>query len=495
MANPEIDLANEAEETPKAKLALEIKVEKRGACKRHVTVTVPRADIDRYFKEAFDDLAPKAEVPGFRPGRAPRKLVETRFREQMANQVKGSLLMDSVTQINEDSSFSAISEPDFDFEAIELPEEGPLTFEFEIEVRPEFDLPQWKGLNLKRPVREYTDADIQAHLRKLLARYGQLTSKEGPAEADDRVTIQVVSKDGDHVVSEITEQTVEIRPKLSFRDTTIDGFDSLMIGAKAGDCRSVKAKISDQADREEMRGKELDVEIRVVDVKGMQLPELTPSFLDSIGGFEDEDELRNAVRDELERQLNYYQQQQIRKQISGLLVQSADWELPSDLLRRQSRRELERAVLELRASGFSDEFIRAYQNQLRQNSEQTTAVALKEHFILERIAEEEKVDAAPGDYDAEVKLIAAQSQESPRRVRARLEKRGQMDSLRNQIVERKVIALITSHAEFTDVPFEPHREDTAGIDHAIGGHDADAEIPDAKYQGEAEELPGTSTHS
>jgi trigger factor len=152
-------------------------------------------------------------------------------------------------------------------------------------------------------------------------------------------------------------------------------------------------------------------------------------------------------------------------------------------------------VLELRASGFSDDFIRAYQNQLRQNSEQTTAVALKEHFILERIAEEEKVDAAPGDYDAEVKLIATQSQESPRRVRARLEKRGQMDSLRNQIVERKVIALITSHAEFTDVPFEPHREDTAGIDHAIGGHDADAEIPDAKYQGEAEELPGTSTHS
>ncbi len=85
-----------AEATEKPKLTLEVKIDKPGACQRHVTVTVARADVDRYLTEAFDELKPKAEVPGFRPGRAPRKLVETRFKDQVSDQVKGSLLMDSL---------------------------------------------------------------------------------------------------------------------------------------------------------------------------------------------------------------------------------------------------------------------------------------------------------------------------------------------------------------------------------------------------------------
>ena len=239
-----------------------------------------------------------------------------------------------------------------------------------------------------------------------------------------------------------------------------------------------------------MRGKELDAQLEVTAVKRMSLPELTPSFLEEIGGFEDESDLREAVRQELERQMTYYQQRQLRQQISGQLTQTANWDLPSDMLRRQAHRELERAVLELRASGFGDEFIRAYQNEIRQNSQQATERAMKEHFILERIAEEEELDAEPGDYDTEVGLIAEQSQESPRKVRARLEKRGQMDALRNQIVERKVIALITSHAEFKDVPFQPQKDETAAIDRSVTGHEGEVEIPDAKYAGETAELPG-----
>ena len=126
-------------------LALEVKVETRSTCERHVTVTIPREDIERYFDKEFSELMPTAHVPGFRPGHAPRKLVETRFRKDIAEKVKSELLMDSLAQVNEEQKLSAISEPDFDFEAVELPEEGPLTFEFDIEVRPEFDLPQVEG--------------------------------------------------------------------------------------------------------------------------------------------------------------------------------------------------------------------------------------------------------------------------------------------------------------------------------------------------------------
>ena len=104
---------------------------------------------------------PTAQVPGFRPGRAPRKLVETRFRKEIGDKVKSELLMDCLTQVNEDQKLAAISEPDLDLEAVELPAEGPLTFEFDVEVRPEFELPKWKGLAIEKPVREFSDADVE----------------------------------------------------------------------------------------------------------------------------------------------------------------------------------------------------------------------------------------------------------------------------------------------------------------------------------------------
>lgn len=490
MATPETDTPPAEATEEKKKLNLQVKVDKTSTCTRHVTVTIPREEIDRYFHDAFDDFVPKAEVPGFRPGRAPRKLVESRFREQMSNQVKGSLLMDSVSQISDESEFSAISEPDFDFEAVELPEDGPMTFEFDIEVRPEFEMPEWRGLKLTRPIHEYSDAEVENHLNKLLARYGKTTTKNEPVSSDDLVTLHVVFRDGETVLSEISGQTVSVKPVLSFRDGNVEGFAKLVIGKKAGDRVEAKLTISKDAEKEELRDKEVAAEIRITAVEHVELPELTPGFLDRIGGFTDEAELRDAVREELERQLEYYQQRRIRQQITSQLLRDANWELPEDLLKRQYRRELERAVLELRSSGFSEEEIRKHQNQIRQNSLNATATALKEHFILERIAEDQSIEAEDGDYESEIRSIAAQSQDSPRRVRARLEKRGQMDVLRNQIVERKVIDLITSHAEFTDVPFEPSKDDTAAIDHAISGHQDEAEIPEAKHADEAEELPG-----
>src|SRR6516162_4079988 len=96
------------EEQPK--LDLQVKIDDRSACERHITVTVSRADIDRYLDKKFSELVPEAHVPGFRPGHAPRKLVEHRFRKEVANKVKGTLLMDSLAQIHDDYDLSAISE-------------------------------------------------------------------------------------------------------------------------------------------------------------------------------------------------------------------------------------------------------------------------------------------------------------------------------------------------------------------------------------------------
>lgn len=467
--NESAGVATEMGDEPAERLDLDVKVTSPGACERHVTVTISRADIERYFDDAFGELMPTASVPGFRIGRAPRKVVENRYRDEVSDQVKSALLLDSLEQISEDQQFTAISEPNFDLEAVEVPKDGPMTFEFTIEVRPEFDLPKWKGLSLKRPVRDFTDADVAEQLEQMLSRYGQLVPHDGTADDGDYLSVNITSTvDGKQVASE-PEAVVRVRPVLSFRDAKLEGFGKLMKGVKEGDKRSAEVTLSKDAPNAELRGQKVQVEFEVLEVKKLKLPELDEEFLQEIGGFQAEDELRDAIRKNLQRQLEYQQQKIARSQISSLLTKSADWELPSGLLERQSARELERAIMELRRSGFSEAEIRARENQLRQNSTAGTATALKEHFILERIAEDEKLDVDDGDYDKEIFLIAAQSGESPRRVRAQLEKRGLMDVLRNQIIERKVLELVQSEAKFKDEPYEPQKTDTEAISIAAGG--------------------------
>lgn len=488
------DAATPAEDKveEKQKLNLSVKVDKKSACERHVTVTVPREDIDRYIKESFDKLKGKAEVPGFRPGRAPRKLVEARFKDTVRDQVKGALLMDSMAQLSDDQVFTAISEPDFDVEAVVLPEDGPLTFEFNIEVRPEFELPRWKELRLDRFAYTPSEDDVTRHCERILSKFAHKEPMDAPAEANDFLTVNIEVRSNGEVVSRASEVELQVKSKLSFADAVVEGFDTTVLGAKAGEHRTLKTKISDEAEIEALRGQEVEVDLEVLDVKRMVFPELTPEFLDEIGGFESEEDLRDLVRNELVRQFKFHQQRGVRRQITAQLTATAAWDLPPSLLRRQARRELDRLVLELRSSGFSDEQISQHANELRQNSMASTNTALKEHFILERIAEEQKIEALPADYETEIELIADQSDETPRRVRARLEKKGLMDTLRNQIIERKVIELITEHAEVVDKPYEPAVESTCAVDVSLSGEEPEETIPEAKHGGDAAPIPNST---
>ena len=452
------------------RLDVQVEVNEVGACERHVIVTVSAADIDKYKDEAYSDLMPKAQIPGFRIGRAPRKLVESRFKSDVIDQVKGSLIMDAMTQVTDEQDFSAISEPDFNFEAVQMPEDGDLTFEFNVEVRPEFDMPEWKGLDLEKVVHEYSDEEVDNRATELLQRYGDVEDVDGAIEAGDTVNVSIEFKDGDEVASTFSDQNVIVRGNLSFADGSIDGFGDLVIGASTGDVKETTAKLSDSLDDEDLSGKEYAAAVTINSVKRTTSPELTPEFLEEVGGFESEEDLKNAVREELERQLNYHQQQRTRSQITELLTAEANWELPPQLLRRQSQRELQRSILELQASGFPDEEIRRHINRLQQNLLGSTEKALKEHFILERIAEDNDLDATPEDIEREILIIAMQQQTSPRRVRAQLEKRGDMDALRNQIIERQAIELITEEANFTetDLP-EDENSDTFALSGAISG--------------------------
>jgi trigger factor len=478
VATPEAPAAGD-DGLPKP-LNLDVAVDTVSTCQRRVKVTIPRADIDRYRDEAIGELMPTALLPGFRPGRAPRRLVSSRFKTELSDQIRSKLLTDAMTQVSEQQKLAPISEPDLDPAAVLMPDDGPMTFEFSIEVRPEFELPAWKGLSIDRPARVISDADVDEALGNLLRERCRFAPKNGPAAAGDLIVANLRFRDGDSLLSEAAEMEIVVRDKLSLADAELPGFAALVAKAKPGTTVTASVRISEEAAVEELRGKGVTLELDVLDVKAHELPELTPALLDELGGFESADALRDAVRRQLERQLEWHGRRQVRQQVASALTASASWDLPPALLRRQAQRELERAILELRRSGFDDDAIRRHVNELRQTVMASTARALKEHFILERIAEDEGVADAASDYDEEIRAVAAQSGESPRRVRASLERRGLMDVLRNQIIERKTIDLITSHASFKDTPFEFRKADAEAIDHAVcGSVVGEEEIPTA----------------
>jgi trigger factor len=188
-------------------------------------------------------------------------------------------------------------------------------------------------------------------------------------------------------------------------------------------------------------------------VKRWQKPELTKELLTRVG-VDSEEALRDEIRANLERRVTFEQRQAVREQVLEKITESATWDLPEQLVRRQVENALRRTVLEMQQSGFTTREIQARENKLRQNAVTSTRQALKEHFILDKIAEKESIEVLPSDIETEIRWMASQRGESPRRVRARLEKSGVIENLEAQIRERKAVDIILERAKYKDVPME-----------------------------------------
>jgi trigger factor len=438
-------------ERPKMDLSVEIK--KAGPCKKHVHVRVPRAEIDRFYQDTVKAEASVAVVPGFRPGHVPAKLVEKRLRSELAAKVKQRVLFESMEQLSTNKDLDPINEPDLDVDSIELPDEGDFEYEFDVEVRPEFDLPNYDGLTIQRPIRTLTDADVDNHVENFLSQYGQLVPHEEPVVGGDVVSVSIETMHNERTLLEVPEVSLRVRPVLRFTDAELNGFDKLMSGARTGDDRVTGVSVAREAETVELRGEKVEIKFHVLDVKRWRKPELTKDLLTRIG-VESEDELRDEIHKNLERRVTYEQRQAVREQVLEKITESATWELPEQLVRRQVENALRRTILEMQQAGFTTREIQARENKLRQNAVTSTRQALKEHFILDKIAEKESIEVVPSDIETEIRLMAAQRGESPRRVRARLEKTGMIENLEAQIRERKAVDIILERAKYKDKPME-----------------------------------------
>jgi trigger factor len=458
-----------AEGDAKRKLELEVAITDAGPCKKHLKISIPRSEIDFEYEQSLESLRKDAAVPGFRPGRAPRQLIIKRFRKQVSEQVKSNLLMSSLDQIDKEYKLEPIVQPRLDIEAIEIPESGPMSFEMDIEVRPQFELPQYKGLKVKRPVAELTDKDIDEQLNRFLEGRGTIVPKlEGDAELGDYVVADLTFfGPGGDVLDELKEAEFRLQSELRFQNGTIKGSGPALEGAKRGETREVRATLGSAVENPELRGATINVKVLINDLKRLRLPELNDQFFDSLG-FDDLAGLREAVGETLKRKIHSEQHQALHHQIVDQLLRLTPFDLPTDLVLREERSTIQRLVARFKRGGMSDKEIKANEAQIRANAHETTLRSLKELLLLGRIADAEKIEVTEQDAALEIESIAARTDESVRRVRARLEKEGGPDSLMTQILERKVIDRILEETEIEDLQttIEPE-EDVDTIDFVL----------------------------
>jgi trigger factor len=439
------------------KLNQTVEIHDVGPCKKHIKVTIQRDDIENRLNDKFNELVGgdnPAQVPGFRPGKAPRKLIERRFHTEVGDQVRAEVLLASLEQLADEHEIAPLSPPNLDPFGVALPKEGPLIYEFDVEVRPEFELPNYKGLKLKRPVKKYGAEDVATEKRRLLAPYAQLEPKTaGKAQIGDIIIADITVRDGDRVLNQLKEHRVRLENKLAFKDGVAPNFGEQLKGVSGGDKRIVDIDLSTAAADESLRGKRVKAEFAILDVKTLRMPELTHEFLHNFGAHS-EDQFDELIHVLLKRRLEYLQRQSARQQVASQIAATQQWQLPEDLLIRQARKALARRVMEMQSEGIPEEEIRSRQRMLEQDILQTTALSLKEHFVLQKIAEVEKIDVDEEDLDDEIDRMAEQNDESPRRVRARLEKEDLLEALAAEIIERKALDLILDSAEYEEVPLD-----------------------------------------
>ena len=278
-----------------------VTVEDIGPCKKKVIVEVPQDAIKGKTDEQYQDLQKEAVVPGFRKGRAPRRLLEKRFGKETSEQVKLQILAEASDAAIKDNELNVFGEPDVSYEEIELPTEGALKFEFEVEVWPEFDLPELEGIPVTKPQMEVSDEQIDSELAQLRRLSGVWAPREdAPCELEDQLLADVVIKADDVEEAEKLDNTEVYARKNGFVGSVpVENLDEVLVGAKAGESKQVTVEVPKTYFREEYRGKKVDITIEIKDVKWLKPAELDAAFLERFES-ENEDDLKEKIRDMLD---------------------------------------------------------------------------------------------------------------------------------------------------------------------------------------------------
>ncbi len=426
-----------------------LNVEDIGTLRKKVTVTIPSERIEAKRDEMFGELSQTALVPGFRKGRAPRRLLEKRFGKEVTEDVRNAVIGESIGDAVEKTELKTIGEPDLDLEKIELPASGDLEFSFDVDVAPEFDLPPLKGIQVEKPVMEATDERIEAEISQWAQSQGRHEQTDNPAAEGDLIVA------GAMIHIEGQDQPHE-RPGLNLRVAPgqIEGLPLVdlgkaLAGKKAGQTAELKITVPEAHPNEEWRSKAATIKIQISEVRASIVPKINDEFARS-AGFQSLDELRQFVRDRITTQLELDIRRRMRQQVEEYLLAKADFDLPEGVVQRHTARLVQRRTVELLHRGVPREKIDESITELQAAATEQARRDLKLQFILGKVAQEQEIEVSPDEVNARVAQIAAMYNRRPERLRQELAADGTLEQLQIVLHEEKSMDKLLEDAEITE---------------------------------------------
>ena len=438
-----------------------VKIKDAGPCKKKITIEIPEDTVTSALDEQYESLRKETVVPGFRKGRAPRRLLEKRFGKEASEQVKLKLMAEASEAALKDKDLDSLRDPDIDPEKVELPESGPLKFEFEIEVRPEFDLPTLEGIAVNIAKLEAKDEQIDKELEQLQKYSGIWAPREGgKVEADDQIIADATLKiEGIDEEEKLDNTEIFVRPNGFVGSIPVEKLDELLVGAKTGDVKKTSVEVPKTYFREEYRGKKVDAQITIRDIKCLKPAELNEDFFKKLG-VEDEKELREKMRDMLQGRLEQQVRTEMADQIYKYLLDNTKFDLPLDVVAEHSIMLLQRQYGNLIRQGLTREQIEEQKEQLQSSSDQQAQEQLKIFFIMDKVAENLGIEVTDEEINGQIAQVAIQRGQRPEKMKEEMARDGSLAQFGLQIRDDKCINKLLESAKIKETKAKTKAKET-----------------------------------
>ncbi len=418
---------------------------KESATKREIEVEIPVEDVNRQTESLIQKYQKVARIPGFRRGHVPASIIRQRFSEEIKTDMVEALIPRFFRQEAERLSLHPISQPRVT--DLHLHDGQPLRFKAAFEVLPEIKLEGYKDLRADKPEIAVSEEDVEKALTDLRERQAAFNPVEGRALADG--DFAQVSLDG-HPKSDGTEPKGDGQPVHMDEvlveiagGNTMPEFTEHLRGANPGDERTFDVSYPDDTQDKRLAGKTFSYAVKVQAIKQKSLPELNDEFAKSLGEFQTIDDLRKAVRENIEAERKHEAQLAAKEKLVGELIQRNDFEVPDSLVEQQIDIRLERGLRALAAQGLTAEQMKKMDlNRLRVGQRDQAVHDVKAALLLERVAEEENVQVSDEELNHELEALARQSKQTSEAVRARLTQDGGLDRIRNRIRNEKTLEFL-----------------------------------------------------
>jgi trigger factor len=431
-----------------------ITVENLAPCKKLLRVEVDAKAVDEAFDTVTKDFQKQASLPGFRPGKAPRAMVLKKYEPDIKDEVKRKLIGDSYRKALDEKKIAVIGYPDI--EEIQFGRGQALQFAATIETSPEFQLPEYKGLPAKREAKSVTAADVDRAIELLAKQHVKFETIARELRLGDVAVVNYTGTCDGKPITDTAPTAKGLTEQKNFwvdaaSDSFIPGFADQLIGAKAGDKRTVNVDFPADFVTRQLAGKKGVYEVEVVEVKEKNLPPIDDAFAKKYDA-ENLPKLREGVQRDLENELKYSQARAVRGQIIRALLTATNFDLPETAVAHETRNVVYDIVRENNQRGVARDLIEKQKDEIYSAAAQSAKERVKLSFLIQRIAEKESIQVSQDEVLKRAQSLAMAYQIPLEKFLKDLQKRNGVVELYDQIAHEKVLAFLEQNAKIEEVP-------------------------------------------